>query len=78
MVAPGALGLALLVVGAAMLAAEQRGLLDLVPYAGTLQETVLDALVATGVTLVGLALARALGARRRRDASSAGWPPSAR
>jgi hypothetical protein len=59
-VAPGALGLVLLLVGAAMLAAEQRGLLDLVPYSGTLQETVLDALVATGVTLVGLALARAL------------------
>ncbi len=59
-VVPGALGLVLLVVGAVMLAAEQRGLLDLVPYSGTLQETVLDALVATGVTLAGLALARAL------------------
>ena len=57
---PGALGLVLLVVGAVMLAAEQRGLLDLVPYSGTLQETLLDALVATGVTLAGLALARAL------------------
>ena len=50
----------LLVAGAIMLAAEQRGLLDLVPYSGTLQETLLDALVATGVTLAGLALARAL------------------
>ena len=59
-VAPGALGLVPLVVGAVMLAAEQRGLLDLVPYSGTLQETVLDALVATGVTLVGLTLARSL------------------
>ncbi len=59
-VAPGGLGAGLLVVAAAMLAAEQRGLVDLVPYSGTLQETGLDALVATGVCLVGLAAARAL------------------
>ena len=57
---PGGVGLGLLVGGAAVLAAEQRGLVDLVPYSGTTQETVLDALVATGVALVGLALARGL------------------
>lgn len=59
-VVPGVLGGGLLVVAAAMLAAEQRGLVDLVPYSGTLQETGLDALVATGVCLVGLAAARGL------------------
>ncbi|RYC12959.1 hypothetical protein [Nocardioides zhouii] len=59
-VAPGVLGAAMLVLAAAALAAEQKGLVDLVPYSGTLQETGLDALVATGVCLVGLAAARAL------------------
>ena len=57
---PGVLGGGLLVVVATMLAAEQKGVLDLVPYSGTLQETVLDALVAAGVCLVGLAATRAL------------------
>ena len=59
-VVPGVLGAGLLVAAAVMLAAEQRGLVDVVPYSGTLQETGLDALVATGVCLVGLAIARAL------------------
>ena len=57
---PAVLGGGLLVVSGAMLAAEQRGLIDLVPYSGTLQEALLDTLVATGVCLVGLAAARAL------------------
>ena len=78
MAAPGLLGAGLLVGAAAMLAAEQKGLVDLVPYSGTLQETVVDALVATGVCLVGLAAARALD----RGAPVAGswdrWLPSAR
>ena len=56
---PGAVGGGLLVVAAAMLAAEQAGRIDLVPYSGTLQETLLDALVAAGVLGVGLAAARA-------------------
>ena len=64
---PGVLGGGLLLVGGGMLAAEQKGLVDLVPYSGTLQETCLDALVAAGVCLLGLAVARALdrGASRR-------------
>ena len=64
--APAAVGAGLLAVAALALAAEQRGLVDLVPYSGTLQETVLDALVATGVALVGLAGARALEGRSTR------------
>ncbi len=60
---PGVLGTGLLLVVGAMLAAEQKGLVDLVPYSGTLQETGLDALVATGVCLVGLAVARLLDRR---------------
>ena len=59
---PGLVGGGLLVVAAVILAAEQRGLIDLVPYSGTPQETVLDCLIAAGVCGVGLALARALGA----------------
>lgn len=58
---PGVAGSALLVGAAAMLAAEQLGRVDLVPYSGTAQETVLDTLLAVGVAGVGLALARALG-----------------
>lgn len=57
---PAPVGGGLLVAAAAMLAAEQRGLVDLVPYSGTLQETVVCALVATGAALVGIAAARAL------------------
>ena len=64
---PGGLGAGLLVVAAVALAAEQKGLVDLVPYSGTLQETGLDVLVATGVCLVGLAAARAL------DRTGAAW-----
>lgn len=52
-------GTAQLVVGggaltgaAAMLVAEQLGRVDLVPYSGTRQEILLDALLVTGVTLV--------------------------
>lgn len=60
-VQPGVVGSGLLVIGAAMFGAEQLGRLDLVPYSGTAQETVLDTLLAVGVTGVGLALARALG-----------------
>jgi len=67
LVVPGVLGAGLLAVAAAMLAAEQRGLIDLLPYSGTLRETGLDALVATGVCLVGLAAARAL------DRGAAAW-----
>jgi hypothetical protein len=55
---PGVVGAGLLVPAAAMLAAEQRGLLDLVPYSGTPQETLLDTLVAAGVFGVGLTAAR--------------------
>ncbi len=69
--APAAVGAGLLVVAAAMLAAEQRGLVDLVPYSGTLQETVVDALVAAGVTLVGLAVARSLDRRAPRLVAAA-------
>lgn len=57
---PGAVGVALLVPAAAMLAAEQAGRIDLVPYSGTLQETVLDTLLAAGVIGLGLALGRVL------------------
>ena len=57
---PGVVGSVLLVIAAAMLAAEQAGRVDLVPYSGTLQETLLDALVAAGVLGVGLAVARAV------------------
>jgi hypothetical protein len=57
---PGLVGAGLLVAAGAMLAAEQRGLVDLVPYSGTPQETLLDALVAVGVLGVGLATARAV------------------
>ncbi len=57
---PGAVGGGLLLVVAAMLAAEQAGAIDLVPYSGTLQETLLDSLVAAGVLGVGLAAARAV------------------
>ena len=69
--APAAVGAGLLVVAAGMLAAEQRGLVDLVPYSGTLQETVVDALVAAGVTLVGLAVARSLDRRAPRLVAAA-------
>ncbi|MDR7253471.1 hypothetical protein J2X46_002461 [Nocardioides sp. BE266] len=57
---PGAVGAVLLVPAAVMLAAEQAGRIDLVPYSGTLQETVLDTLLAAGVLGVGLALGRLL------------------
>ncbi len=60
---PGAVGGGLLALAATMLAAEQAGRIDLVPYSGTLQETLLDCLVAAGVLAVGLAAARALGTR---------------
>ncbi len=76
--APGLLGAGLLVGAAAMLAAEQKGLVDLVPYSGTLQETVVDALVATGVCLVGLAAARALDRGAPAPGSWDRWLPSAR
>jgi hypothetical protein len=56
---PGIVGAGLLLPAAAMLAAEQRGLVDLVPYSGTPQETLLDCLVAAGVLGVGLSAARA-------------------
>ena len=59
-VLPLAFGCGLLVLAAAMLAAEQLGRLDLVPYSGTAQETVLDTLLAAGVLGVGLAAARLL------------------
>ncbi len=59
-VLPLAVGCGLLVLAAAMLAAEQLGRLDLVPYSGTAQETVLDTLLAAGVLGVGLAAARVL------------------
>ena len=59
-VLPLAVGGGLLVLAAAMLAAEQLGRLDLVPYSGTAQETVLDTLLAAGVLGVGLAAARLL------------------
>ncbi|MCF6377058.1 hypothetical protein L2K70_05545 [Nocardioides KLBMP 9356] len=70
--APTAVGAGLLLSGAAMLAAEQKGIVDLVPYSGTLQETTLDALVATGVALVGLAAARALA--RGATGRLVSWP----
>ena len=57
---PGAVGSALLLIGATMLGAEQLGRIDLVPYSGTAQETILDALLAAGVLGVGLAGSRAL------------------
>ena len=59
-VLPLAVGGVLLVVAAAMLAAEQLGRLDLVPYSGTAQETVLNALLAAGALGVALAVARVL------------------
>ena len=59
-VLPLAVGGGLLVLAAAMLAAEQLGRLDLVPYSGTAQETVLDTLLSAGVLGVGLAAARLL------------------
>jgi hypothetical protein len=55
---PGAVGVVLLMAAAVMLAAEQLGRIDLVPYSGTLQETVLDVLLTVGVLGVGLASAR--------------------
>lgn len=61
---PGAVGGGLLVVAAAMLAAEHAGRVDLVPYSGTPQETVLDCLVAAGVLGVGLAFARVVDGLR--------------
>lgn len=60
---PGIVGAVLLLLAAAMLAAEQLGRIDLVPYSGTAQETVLDALLAAGVLGVGLAAARVLSRR---------------
>lgn len=57
---PLAIGSGLLVVAATMLAAEQLSRIDLVPYSGTAQETLLDTLLAAGVLGVGLAGARAL------------------
>ena len=59
-VLPLAVGCGLLILAAAMLTAEQLGRLDLVPYSGTVQETVLDTLLAAGVLGVGLAAARVL------------------
>lgn len=43
-----------------MLAVEQAGYVDLVPYSGTLAETLLDALLVTGVLGLVLGLARFL------------------
>ena len=60
---PGIVGAVLLLLAASMLAAEQLGRIDLVPYSGTAQETVLDALLAAGVLGVGLAGARVLSRR---------------
>lgn len=45
-------GTAALTVAVALLVAEQRGMVDLVPYSGTRSEILFDAVLVTGVTLV--------------------------
>ena len=57
-----AVGGTALLLAAAMLAAEQAGVFELVPYSGTHLETFLDVLLVTGTLGLGLALARLLPA----------------